>query len=101
MKTSQIITFCYLRSQRIELLCPRWTRGLCRLQLPLADSVHDFHASERTAGRPNGLEPEHGPREPFHCSVVLLHDVIQIFGVPDNNGRLVQSVAALNGGGVA
>ena len=54
--------------------------------------MHDFYPRDRTAGRPKGLEPEHGTRQPFHCSMVLLHDIIEIFGVADDDGGLVRLV---------
>src|SRR5262249_51733439 len=96
MKTNEFITSYYLRSQRIKLL--RWSlvhrAGGC--QLALANGVHGFYASDRTPGCPKGLEPEHGTREPFHCSMVLLHDVIQVLGVSDKDGGLVRLVVALN-----
>ena len=96
MRTSEIITFCYLCSQGIELLC-RLSRSIpSRRQLPLANGVHDFHARERTARRPQRLEAEHGTSESFHPSMVLLHDIIEIFGVPNDNSRLVPLVIVRN-----
>ena len=52
VETSKIITFCYLRSQRIELLC--WTLGHSSggSQLSLTNGMHDFTASDRTPSRP-------------------------------------------------
>src|SRR4051794_30172019 len=93
---SRIITFCYLRSQGIELL--RWrlehvSRGH---QLPLTKGVHDFHASDRTARGPKRLEAEHRTSESFHRSMVLLHDIIEILGVTENDGCLVRLVVALD-----
>ena len=60
MKTSEIITFCDLCSQGIELL--RGVCGTCPVvaQLPFANGVHDFHARDRTAGRPKRLEASIG-----------------------------------------
>ena len=60
--------------------------------------MHSFYAGDRTAGRPKGLEAEHGTREPFYCSMVLLHDVIKIFGVADNNGCLMRLVVVRDRG---
>ena len=61
-------------------------------QLPLAKSVHDFYAHDRTARRPKGLEAEHRVREAFHRPMVLFYEVVEILGVADNNGRLVSPV---------
>ena len=58
--------------------------------------MHDFHTRYRTPGRPKGLEAQHRTREPFHCPMVLLHDIIEIFGVPNDNGSLVCLVVVLN-----
>ena len=41
-------------------------------QLPFANGMHDFYAGDRTARRPKRLEPQHRPRESFHCSMVLV-----------------------------
>jgi hypothetical protein len=46
MKTSGIITFCYLRSQRIELLRRRLGRVANDHQLSFANGVHHFHAGD-------------------------------------------------------
>jgi hypothetical protein len=58
--------------------------------------MHDFNASEGTPRRPEGLEAEHGTRQPFHGSMILFHEVIEIFGVPDDNSRLVNLVVVRN-----
>ncbi len=56
METSEIITFCYLRSQGIKLLRRRVERVPCSHQLPLANGMHDFDARNRTPGCPKRLE---------------------------------------------
>ena len=63
--------------------------------------MHDFHASDRTAGRLKGLEAEHRTCEPFHCSMILLHDVIEIFRVADKDGRLMSLAVVCDRCGVA
>jgi hypothetical protein len=65
-------------------------------QLPFANRMHDFNPRNRTAGRPKGLEAEHRMREPFHRAMVLLHDIIELLGVPDDNGGLVRLVVVRN-----
>jgi hypothetical protein len=60
--------------------------------MSLAKGMHDFHAGERTARRPKGLEPEHETREPFHRARILLYDIIEVFTVPNDNGGLVRLV---------
>ena len=39
-----------------------------------------------------GLEAEHETSDPFHGAMVLLHEVIEIFRVADDNSRLVNLV---------
>ena len=65
-------------------------------QLPLANGVHDFYTGDRTPRCPEGLEAEHGTRQPFHGSLVLLHEAIEIFRVADDNRGLVRLVIVLN-----
>src|SRR5215831_11793206 len=96
MRTSDSITYCYLCSQSVELLRWRLLRIFRRWQLSLANRMHDFYAGNRTAGRPERLEPEHGAREAFHCSMVLFYDVSQIFRAPDDNGSLRYLVVVRN-----
>ena len=96
MRTSKTITSCYLRSQGVELLCGRLRCVLWNQQLPFANRMHDFNPRDRTAGGPQGLEAEHRTREPFHRSMVLLHDIIQILGVADHNGGLVRLIVVRN-----
>jgi len=58
--------------------------------MSLAKGVPDFHAGERTARHPKGLDPEHGTRESFHRAMILLYDIIEVFTVPNDNGGLVR-----------
>jgi hypothetical protein len=98
MKTSGIVTFCYLRSQGIKLL--RWRLGHvpCGNQLPLANAVHDFNPRKRTPGRPKRFKAEHRMSDPFHSSVILFHDIIEIFAVADDDSRLVGPVVMFDRG---
>ena len=59
--------------------------------------MRDCYAADRTPCRPEGLEAEQGTREPFHRSMVLLPDVIEIFRVANDetikgSGRLQRQV---------
>ncbi len=58
--------------------------------------MHNFFAGDRTAGGPKGLEAEHRMCDPFHRSMILLHEVIEILGVADNDGGLMGPVVACN-----
>ena len=59
--------------------------------------MHHFHAGNRAAGDPKGFEAQHGAHEPFYCSMILLHDIIEIFGVADHDGRLMSFIVVRNG----
>ena len=58
--------------------------------------MHDFDARYRTPRRPEGLEAEHGTRQPFHRPMVLLDNIIEVFTVPNDNGGLVHLVIVPN-----
>ena len=96
MRTSAIFTFGNLCSQSIELLCRRVCLVLRSEHLPLANRVHDFYPRDRTPRRPKGLEPQHRTCESLPRSMVLLHEVIYIFRVTDDNGGLVRLVEVLD-----
>ena len=100
METSRTITFCELCSQSIELFCWRLRSGACGRQLPFANRVHDLYARDGTARRPKGLEPEHGTHQAFHRAMVLLHEIIEILAVANNDGRLLRLIVVRNGCGI-
>ena len=96
MGTNEIVTFGDLYGQGIKLRRRRSRSVPSSCQLPLANRVHDFNAGNRTPGGPKGFEAEHGTREPFHGSMVLLDDIIQILGVADHDSRLVRLIVVRN-----
>src|SRR5262247_2903765 len=100
MRTSESITFCYLRSQGIKLL--RWRLGHSprAWQLPFPNRVHHFYARNRTPGAPKRFESQHWPHLAFHCAVILLYDIIEIFRVADNDSGLMNLVVMLNRRGI-
>jgi len=55
MKTSSIITFYDLCSQRVKLFRQRLGRISRAWKLPFAHRVHDFYAGNRTARCPKRL----------------------------------------------
>jgi hypothetical protein len=92
MGASKTITFSDLRSQGIELL--RWSLGQSSgaEQWPLANRMHDFNPCDRTAGRPKRVEAQQGTRNTFARPLIWLHEVIEIFGMADDDrglGRFV------------
>jgi hypothetical protein len=96
IEASRIITYCDLCSQGIELLHGSLGAGFSGCELSFANRVHDFYARNRTARRPKRLKPKHRTRKPFHCSMVLLDEIIEIFRVADHNRGLVRLVVVLN-----
>ena len=58
--------------------------------------MHDFNASNRTARRPKRFETQHGMRDTFDRSMVLLHEVVEIFRVAEDDSRLVGPIVALD-----
>ena len=50
----------------------------------------------RTAPRQT-LEPEHRTRDPFYSSMVLLHNIVEIFDFTDGDSRPVLRIIALDG----
>ena len=96
MRASEIFTNCYLRSQSIKLLRRRLRRLLYGLELPLANHMHDFNARDRTPCCPERFEAEHRSHYPLYGSMILLHDIIEVFGVADNDGGLVNLVVVFD-----
>src|SRR5215813_12275989 len=94
MKTNKIITLCYLRSQGVELLCGRLRLCTAGLKLSFSNRMHDFNASDGTARSPERFEPEHRSHHTLYGPMILLHDIIEIFRLPNDNGYLVHSVVA-------
>src|SRR5918999_482836 len=97
MRPSEIITLCYLCSQGIELLCRRLRPVLPDNQLSLVNGMHNLDPSDCATRCPKGFEAQHGPSEPFSCSVILLHDIIEICGVADHDGRLRSVIVVRDG----
>jgi hypothetical protein len=56
MEASEVITLCDLCSQGVELFRGRLSRVSRNPQLSLANGMHDFHARDRTTGRPKRLK---------------------------------------------
>ena len=52
---------------------------LSNLELTLLDLLCQFDASDNNRRIAKALQPQHRTQPVFHSSVVLLHDVIQVF----------------------
>ena len=69
--------------------------------MPFANRMHDFNPRNRATGSPKRLEAQHGMKNPFDCSMILLNEVVEILGLTDLDGRLVDLVVVTNGSCVA
>ncbi len=92
METSVVFTFSDLCGQSIALLRRRLRCIPSAYQLAFANRMPHPYAGDRTAGRPKGLETQHGTRQPFPCPMVLLDDVIEIFRVADDKRGLLRLI---------
>ena len=66
--------------------------------LPFLDHVHEFDPNECPLGCRERFEPQHRPCHPFYASMVLLHNVVEIFDLADVDGGAVLGIVALDGG---
>jgi len=57
------------------------------LHLSFRDHVHNLNAGKNDPGTAKCLEPQHRPRSSFDRPMVLLDQVIEIFGLTDLDGR--------------
>lgn len=48
--------------------------------------MHQFDALERSPGRAEGLEPQHGPDDSFRSPLVLFHPIIQLLDLTHHDG---------------
>jgi hypothetical protein len=75
-----------LCSQRIELLSGSLSNTLV-FHLSVGDHVRHLDAAQQDAGTPEILEPKHGAGTPFDRPMVLLDEVVEIFGLADPDRR--------------
>ncbi len=66
--------------------------------LSFLDHVHEFDSNECVLGCLERFEPQHGPCHPLYTSMILLHDVIEVFHLTDDDVCAVFLVVALDGG---
>ncbi|MGF6785763.1 hypothetical protein OKW27_000076 [Paraburkholderia sp. 35.1] len=60
--------------------------------LSFGDHVHNLNAGQKDPGTAKGLEPQHGPRSSLDRPMILLDQVIEIFGLADPDGRFTTSI---------
>jgi hypothetical protein len=61
--------------------------SLSTFRLSFGDHVHNLNAGQKDPGTAKGLEPQHRPRSSLDRPMVLLDEVIEIFGLADLDGR--------------
>jgi len=83
--------------QAVELLRCRHGLSIGAVQLPLLDHVHGLDSFDQFLRTPKRLEPEHRICDSLHGPVVLLDDVVQIFGLPQLNIKAGVGIDATNG----
>ena len=86
-----------LRSQSVELFGRPAARLTASCKLPFAQHVHEFNAGEGGLRGVQRFEPSHRPRHSFHAAVILLHDIIAILGLADDDRGAVFGLIALEG----
>src|SRR5262244_2955904 len=59
--------------------------------------MHEFDTDQRVLSRRKRLEPQHRPGHPLDSSMILLHDIVEIFHLTDGDGRTVFLVIAFDG----
>jgi hypothetical protein len=62
------------------------------LHLSFPDHVHNFNAGQKDAGAAKSLEPQHGARASLDRPMILLNQIIEIFGLTDLDGRLTNAI---------
>ncbi len=68
------------------------------LHLFFRDHVHNLNAGQKDPGRAKSLEPQHGPRSSLDRPMVLLDQVIEIFGLADPDGHFTIGIDRLECG---
>src|SRR5262249_11027260 len=63
--------------------CRRSARQLSDLELSFLDLFRQFDAADRDCRRVESLEPQHRHNPLFYPSMILLHDIVQIFAGSD------------------
>jgi hypothetical protein len=63
--------------------------------------MHDLNTSNCTSCTPEGFKAEHRVRDAFHCSMILFYEVVQIFGVANDDSCLAGPVVVRDSGSVA
>lgn len=69
--------------QRIKLVGKRHAVAALYYELAFANHVHEFEPCEDCLRRAKRLEAKHRPGDPFDGTMILLHDVVEVFDLPD------------------
>jgi hypothetical protein len=90
-----------LGGQGVELF--DWGEAFCPVlpyELAFLKHVHELDAGQRALGRFKRLEPQHGTGDPLHAAMGLLHQIIAILHLTDEDRGPVLRVVAFDGRGI-
>ncbi len=77
------------------MLCSGRTGAIFGWKLPLLDGMHGFNASDESSCAIEGFETEHGSGTSLDGAVILLDEVVQIFGLAQFNIKPVFCLEAM------
>lgn len=60
--------------------------------------MHEFNAAQQDAGTTKSLESQHGSGTALDCPMVLFHDIVEILGLADPDGRFTIGVHGVQPG---
>jgi hypothetical protein len=86
-----------LKRKAVELIRGRHRLVSGAVQLPHLHHVHGLNSDYQFLRTPKGLAAHHQNGYAFDRPVIVLDDVIQIFGLPQFNIKTVVSIDASNG----
>jgi hypothetical protein len=87
-----------LGGQGIALLSRREALASClNHQLLFLEHMHELNPNRGVLGRLQRFEPQHGTRHPLDGSMVLLHQIIEILHLADDERGAMLFVIALDG----
>ena len=85
MPAAACVSLCWtdLSCQRIKLVGKRHAVAAFHHELAFANHVHEFDAGQDCLRRAKRLEAEHRPGDAFDGTMILLHDIVEVFHLPD------------------
>jgi hypothetical protein len=66
--------------------------------LAFLEHVHKRHPGEGLLGGVDGLDPQHGTGDTLPAALILVHEIIQLLHLTDDDGAPMRRILALDGG---